>query len=287
MKNEGTNAGSTHMQPGQVHFVCYWTVRWLQWLVLSAIAVALLAPVIPASGLPRFDDSLKFIVENNKIINLTLVGLFTTFAVTRKCIGDPWLWDCIKGILSGFQKEAFSDVGEGELADHHRITLYRHYSFYLWPRRRGSSWWWPWGKWNHPWSGWLVPMVRAGSESAGATVFLACDAQRYDGVCGAAYFQQSATLEIPNLPDITKDSSEADIKEYARRTFASEELVKRRILRGHPCARYFLAHHVSVQYKTWGILMIDTRAAKIPAPMANHHRFKQIKDVLVHLLRRA
>ena len=275
------------MQPGRVHFVCYWTVRLSQWLVLAAIAVALLAPVIPASGLPRFDDSLKFMVDNNKIINLTLVGLFTAFAVTRKYIGEPWLWDCIKGILSGFQKEAFSDVGEGELADHHRITLYRYYSFYLWPRRRGAFLLWPWGWGNYPWSGWLIPMVRAGPESAGATVFLASDAQRFDGVCGAAYFQQSATLEVAGLPEITKGSSEADIKNYALRTFASEELVKRRLRRDHPCARYFLAHRIEVQFKKWGVLMIDTMAEKIPTPTVNQHRFKQIKDVLGHLLRRA
>ena len=118
------------MQPGLVHSVCYWTMRWSQRFVLLAIATALLAPVIPASGISRFDEFLKWMVDHNKIINLTLVGLLSALAVTRKYIGEPWLWDCIKGILSGFQKEVFNDVGDGELADHHRITLYRYYSFY-------------------------------------------------------------------------------------------------------------------------------------------------------------
>ena len=275
------------MQPGRVHSTFYWIVRVSQWLVLAAIAVAMLAPVIPLSGMRPLDSALKFMVDQNKVINLMLVGLFGACATARKYLGEPWLWDCIKGILAGFQKEAFSEVGEGELADHHRITLYRHQLFCLWPRRRGGNWYWPWGKGNHPWSGWLVPMVRAGPESAGTTVFLASDGQRFDGVCGAAYFQQSATLEISALPNITKESSDADITEYARRAFASEELVRRRLRRGQPCARYFLAHHVNVQYKKWGILMIDTRAAVIPKPTVNQHRFKQIKDVLGHLLRRA
>lgn len=130
-------------------------------------------------------------------------------------------------------------------------------------------------------------MVRAGPDTAGTTVFPA--GEKFEGVCGAAYSQQSGTLEIKacTLPNITDSSSQTDIEAYAKGTFVPVEMIKDRIKRGRPCARYFLALRVYVQSQKWGVIMIDSRAESPDQPNIAAHRFSQIKDVLDHLLRRA
>lgn len=280
------------MRPGPFHFACYWILTWLRRIVVSLIVVALLAPVLPTFGIRQLEGAVTFLAGNNKVINVALTVLWGSLTFLRNHVGPPWLWDCIKGILDKFQKTVFTDVGAGELSDHHRVTLYRYQRYCFWPRGRGR-WYWPWGRaWGklcHPWSGWLVPVVRAGPRSAGSTVFYVGDGSSAEGVCGAAFSQQSGMLLISgaDVPDITQNSSEADILEYARLTFVSVDMIRQRKRQKRPCARYFLALQVEVQSKKWGVLMIDSRAEALPQPNVALHRFSQVKDVLDNLLRRA
>jgi len=279
------------MRPGRLHTLLYWAMRGLQ---IAAIFVLVVLTAAPFIGLDAFLPSLEWLLEKHgKAINAGLAALLGALEIFLKAIGRPWIWECVKGILSTFQRDIFREAGDGALSDHHRVTLYRYQTWCLWPKGRGR-WYWPWGQGTSgnlswPWSGWLVPVVRAGPDTAGSTVFLCAGGQDFDGVCGAAYSQQSGTLEIKasSLPDITPVSTSADIIDYAKRTFVPEGMVIARIKANRPCARYFLAHRVEVQSVKWGVLMIDCRSEGPDKPTVANHRFGQIRDALDHLLRRA
>lgn len=174
-------------------------------------------------------------------------------------------------------------------SDHHRVTLYRFHKVCWLAALRGSDSCNPWGKGNYLWSGWLVPTVRAGADSAATTIFLARDADRFEGVCGAAFFQNQPVIEkkLTDLPNIVKGSSEEDIKQYADETWVTPALIQKRLSSGRPCARWFLALRVEIQYKKWGVLMIDSRSDKMPQTMYKEvsARLDQNKDVISHLLK--
>lgn len=273
------------MRPGLMHSVCYWIVRVSQWVAISAMVGLLLVPLIEPGQIQTISDWKNLISSNTKPINKVILSIFGVLTVLRKTVGEPWVFNCTKEILRGFQREVFQNLTGGELANHHRVTLYRYQTWCWMPRGRGPIYW-PWGKGYWPWNGWLVPIVRAGPETAGVTVFPAGE-ENFEGVCGAAYSQQSGTLEKKGLPNITATSSDADITLYAKDTFMSVDMIKSRIKRKRPCARYFLALQVYVQSKKWGVIMIDTRAEAPGQPLVVTHRFSQVKDMLDHLLRRA
>ena len=268
------------------HWLIYWFVRVVYIIAIIAAICVLLIPSIPNWSWAL--STKQWVSENGKTLGLVLVPVVGVCSVINKYIGAPWLWTCVKGILSGFQRDAFSNVPD--VADHHRVTLYRYHRICLYPGWRGS---WkcptPWGYGNWPWSGWLIPTVRAGPDSAPSTIFLAKDAINFEGVCGAAYFQQQPVVEkkIVELPNITQQSTEDDIIEYARQTWVSPKMIRKRIKERRPCARWFLALRVEVQYKKWGVLMIDSRADAMPQTQykAMSERLNQIKDVLSHLLK--
>lgn len=261
-------------------------VAW--WLTIGLIALVLLLQATPDFGSTRLARTTRFLLDNKEKVNGVLLGFLAVFGAAKSFVGEPWLWATIKDILTSFQRDVFDSLGDGELSADHRVTLYKYQRFCLWPRGRGPIYW-PWGKGTHPWSGWLVPMVRAGPRSPATTVFLVGDGKGYEGVCGAAFCEQHGVVEKngSDLPNITNQSVDVEIAEYAQKTFVSPEMVKRRLLRKRPCARYFLALRVEVQSEHWGVVMIDSRSASLNQPQKTFHRFEQINDILDHLLRRA
>lgn len=273
---------------GRFHTFVYWLCKNLRRITFVSILVVLLIQAFPPSGIDRLDKIQNWIIGNQKLLNVTLAGVVTGITLFMKLLGDPWVLDCVKEILESFQRDVFSEVGAGALADHHRVTLYRYQQWCLWPGWRGM-YLWPWGAGAWPFSGWMVPIVRAGPDSRATTVFLAKSPTEFEGICGAVYFQQQGVLEkgTPLLPDITSRSSNVDIATYARETFVSEEMIGHRIRNNRPCARYFLAVRVEVQSKKWGVLMIDSREASCPHPNITQHKFRQINKMLTHLLKRA
>lgn len=274
--------------PGKFHSGIYWLMKLAQLLALIALFAVLLESYFPPTVSKRIEHAREWMRMYTNPLGAAFASIVTVGELVTKWIGAPWLWRCIADIFDNFQRDVFAGLESGEIADHHRVTLYRHVQWCWRPKGcvRGQ---WPWGRGYWPWSGWLVPVVRAGPKSRASTVFLAHDGDHFEGICGAAFFLQQKTIEktADQMPNITADSPEEDVAEYAKNTFVSPETVQARIVAKRPCARYFPALAVEVQYKKWGVVMIDSRAERLPAPQKTAHRFSQINEVLGHLLRRA
>lgn len=273
------------MKPGTLHTVVYWGAMSFEFLASFLLVAAVCEPAMIHVNHSTTLGFRAWTQQNLNAIGIVLSAAIFVFRSIRAFVGPPWLWITISEILREFHTAVFSELGEWEFANHHRVTLYRYRRFVLWPTGRGR---WPFSGGRFPWSGWLVPVLRAGPESPGSTVWCAHET-KYDGFCGAVFRMQAGTAEKgpPGLPDISQDSTEGEIEEYARNTFVDPITIRNRIARGKPCARYYLAIRILVDSrKRWGVLMIDSREEKLPRAQVATHRFDQVCEVLSHLLKR-
>jgi hypothetical protein len=272
---------------GRFHSHAYWICKTVQVIAFVFVCAVLAVQMIPTTGVTKIDGTQQWITTNQKPVNIVLVGIVTGLGILCRLLGHPQILECVQEILTTFQRDVFGSLGDGELADSHRVTLYRYQTWCLWPGR--GYWYWPWGKGAWPNSGWMVPITRAGPDSRASTIFLAKSSTEFEGICGAVHFLQQGALEMGStvLPDIKVDASDSDITAYASKTFVSESMIRNRIRGNRPCARYFFALRVEVQSKKWGVLMIDSRASSPPQPQKTQHIFGQINKVLGHLLKRA
>ncbi|MEQ1827175.1 MAG: hypothetical protein ABL921_14565 [Pirellula sp.] len=89
-------------------------------------------------------------------------------------------------------------------------------------------------------------------------VFLACDdAENAEGVAGQA-FRASQTYIIKNLPELTSESDDSDIADYAKKTYVSIAWVKKRLKANRTLARSIAAIPIEVDHKPWGVIVIDS-----------------------------
>lgn len=242
-------------------------------------------------GWPQWGvDSFRWIKENSPLLVPVLPVVVAISTKVGQAIGEPWFWRVINAILDDFQRDVFAGLPD-ERTDDHRVTLYKWTRCCVWPGNRWH-WWWPWGRGNHPWSGWLKPIVRSGMYKRGRTIFLANKGQRElaEGVVGSAYFSQSGNLEKVDLPDIQQwrsGDNDGNLAEYAKQTFVSLQWLKCRLKNNAPVARSFQAIRVEVKKATWGVVMIDSRASKLPNPQKTVHEFQFLHKTLQTLLGRA
>lgn len=232
----------------------------------------------------------KFFMDNSIWLNPVLPLVMAASIGIGKVIGEPWFWRTINVIFDSFQRDVF-DGFCGERTDDHRVTLYKWVRCCFWP---GNRWhfWWPWGPHNGPWSGWLRPIVRSGVYKRGKTVFLANKRkpESAEGVVGNTYFIQSGVVKIDDLPDVHKYSlgdDSGDLSAYAKQTFVSQDWLQRRLEVGSPVARSFHAIRIEVSRARWGVVMIDSRAEKIPSVQKTIHKFQFMHKTLQALLERA
>jgi hypothetical protein len=281
------------MWPGLLKSWLYYVVRWVGvWKTIGLIVICgvigLLTP--DATYWPNWGvDVHEFLKKNNVWLNPVLGAVAGACIWMGKAIGEPWFWRTVNVIIDDFQRDVFVGLRE-EKTDDHRVTLYKWAKLCLWPGNRWH-WFWPWGRGNSPWSGWLKPTVRSGVYRRGRTIFLAkkVNQDSAEGVAGKAFFSHGV-VEITELPDIQKSSQETNdntIVEYAKRTFVTPEWLSRRLAVGAPIARSFCAIPIEVKKARWGVVMIDSRVATIPAPQKTMHIFKFVGKTLGRLLERA
>lgn len=213
-----------------------------------------------------------------------LAFLIGFFKLVMRWVGAPEHWKTIQKILEHIQKEVFDGLPDGEFAEFHRVTLYRYQRFCLFTGWRGQFS--PWGDFNHPWSGWLVPVTRAGPGKNPKTVFLAhsMEGKRFEGVAGATMLLQGGDLRIDRLPDATSSANDEKIRLYATETFVSESWLRKRIATRKPCSRSFYSMQIEIGGKAWGVLMIDSRLESLPKPQKTKHVFESLKVILEILL---
>lgn len=221
-----------------------------------------------------------------------LLILLSVVAGTSKLIctyiGEPWAWETVQTTLEELQSHAFKQ--NTDPLHHHRVTLFKHercrfrICFGQWRHK-----FWPWGRRRGPCSGWLVPVARTGHTTQKTkTVFLAPDdADAAEGIAGQAW-NRSVMIPVSGLPDLNAERTEANISDYASRTWLSRELVKQRIHMGLPTARSYLGIPIEVKGRKWGVLVLDSRdpnGIKLPKGLT-YDTYKVMAKFLERLLER-
>ena len=119
----------------------------------------------------------------------TLVIVLLLYAPLAHRAGDPWLWEKIQYLIDGMRDRLWEDF-ENARMDEHRVTIFQRKSFVLFLKRPRTSMLWPYGQGCHPWSGWLVPVLRSGhTAQVSRSIFLAPSggtSHKVEGVVGKA-----------------------------------------------------------------------------------------------------
>jgi hypothetical protein len=241
----------------------YWFVIVPLWTSVIALAlIAALKVTNPQRFVSPFDAFLRaaaaFAADTAPVFALTLV---VTQAL-RPFVTSPAQFSAVHRILTGLRDHV---VGPQTGAPYHfdRATLFRRYRFYL-PLNPAR-----WRRW--PNSGWLVPVERSGetTKNRGSCFLAPDDADLAEGIAGQTWSQKSGIVFVPPpndppLPDLNEGSSDADIREYAKRSFVSEQWV-RQWLAEHKrgLATRFVGIPVEIKSQTWGVIVLDLRSKAV------------------------
>lgn len=164
------------------------------------------------------------------------------FEVLRRWIGFPNLWPTLHKVSDEFREEVFSDAAIDPVHEH-RVTLFKRVPWSL-----------QWPCCCRPWRGWLIPVVRSGhTTQSTSTVFPAPDdATKAEGIAGEAW--KGRFMWIENLPDVSGDAPDDDIRLFAETTRVSEKWVRKH----HPNRRSYGGFIVEVRGKPWGVIVLDS-----------------------------
>lgn len=159
----------------------------------------------------------------------------------------------VKALLDEFRRRALPE-NDAELT--HRVTLFRHHSWYTPLLFRGEK----------PWAGCLVPYERAGEYalSSGACFLASKDKpEKSEGFAGLV-FKNRRCEYISSLPNLNQRGIKATIKKYAQETCMSVEKINQMIKQSYSFPESFWGTPVEVDGKLWGVLVIDSHAAQLP-----------------------
>jgi hypothetical protein len=231
----------------------------------------------PADQVPFLETSIRSLQSNAwwlLLLFAVAIGIASFFC---SLIGSPKTWKTVKAHLDGFQETVFHEVTEDHLQAH-RVTLFK------WVRFNWRCWPWQWKR--HPWSGWLIPIVRSGhTTQKSSTAFLAPDnADLAEGVAGKAWGNRRV-VSRDNLPRIDSNSSDSTIRDYAKRAWVSEAWVRGRLKASKQCARSFRGIHVEVSGARWGVIVIDSIGETIPFSDESERTYRMLAKCLSSLLR--
>jgi hypothetical protein len=188
-----------------------------------------------------------------------LLAIWTTSGRVRDHFGAPTFWALVNGMLTRFRDEAFR--GKRSLAPLHedRMTLFLH--------KKGR----------------LKPVSRAGDGAKCKTHFRAQTGADPDSVASAVYLFGNV-IPLYNLPDLTVDSPQQIIDDYAAQSFADPAWIVERLKNGKQCSRAFLGIPVEIHHKVAGVLLIDSLEPTLPNPQACMHKFQSLSTALGLLL---
>lgn len=261
------------MRQHRMWAITYRTLTGLQWVAGTVLAVAgasLKADVAQVQAWVPWAAKLLQVSQGWAWLTIPcLTGYFGVAQFGRKMIGPPWVWEVIHSLLDDLQQHAFGKDCQSPL-HHHRATLFRF-----------VRWRWCLRRW--PWSGWLVPIERSGHATRRSSVaFLAPDdADQAEGVAGQTW-AHNRVIFIDGLPDAVANRSKNKQREYAQRTWVSEDWLEREQCK----ARSFCGIPVEVKSKPWGVIILDGRNAD-PIPQNAVDYYMLIARQLAKLLERA
>ena len=218
----------------------------------------------------------------------TLVIVILIYGPLARRAGDPWVWENIQYLIDGMRDHIWEDFETARM-DEHRVTLFQRKSFALFLRRPKSSMLWPYGRGCHPWSGWLVPVLRSGhTAQVSRSIFLAPSggtSHTVEGVVGKAWSSKS-TIIINDLKKIHQDSALTTKRTYATKTFCDVGFVDRYLAQNRTPPRSIGAIPIEVHGKIWGALVLDSQE---PHGVSNEktNQFKLTTKLIGKLLERA
>ncbi|MFO0782071.1 MAG: hypothetical protein U0636_00115 [Phycisphaerales bacterium] len=226
-----------------------WLAATIQWMQSQAWIVAIAGPIV--------------------------VGLLQW---SRKKYGDPRTWLQVQEVLDDFREDLFGSL-DGDVLDHHRVTLFKH----CWCHRRCFGMRWPWQWFNR-----LIPVARSGHLTKdGISTFWAPDsADQSEGIAGAAYRRRQwlvVTLATADLEAARNDLSTEAIGRIAAATHSSPRWVRDRVKSGKYLSGAYAAIAVRVEWDPWGVIVVDSRSP-IEIDRAKLDRFKDHARRLTPLL---
>lgn len=157
----------------------------------------------------------------------------------------------IQSVVSEFSDQMFGSLGGGK--DEHRATLFVYRGFAVWRT-------WPWTFDRHPWSGWLVPVIRSGHTTQKVrSRFLAPDkASNCEGIAGLTW-RNRATQTVTGLPQLTEQSPQSDKESYCAKTKIPLEWLNQRLSQRESLPRALRGIPVEVDNRVWGVIVLDSQ----------------------------
>jgi hypothetical protein len=132
----------------------------------------------------------------------TLVARLGRWSVAEKSRPEILIDQLVSKELGKMRKACFQGLSQKEPRENNRVTIFKRVGC-KWRIKPWKSSLCPWGRWRHPWSGWLVVTHRSGhTMQSGTAVFLAPDdATHAEGVAGQAWRSDGAVRvrDLPNL----------------------------------------------------------------------------------------
>lgn len=175
------------------------------------------------------------------LIGLPILVLILQTA--RRLLGRAWYWRTIKYLLDEMRKEVFD--GEKKVTAHSdRVTLFRRKTTKI-----GLHW--------PVFGGCIFPVERSGHLTRASRVrFIAKDSGKAEGIAGRTW-ANNMVIYVPDLPNLGRDASMAEIENYARLGFVPVRWVRRQVKRGKSLPRSICGIPVEVE-GLWGVIVIDS-----------------------------
>lgn len=238
--------------------------KWLgRVLAVASIVAGTLIKVAPSSiGLvPATQDAA---VQKFAIVAFPLLLILVpSIDAIRRFLERRTLRPLIKEVLEEFRRQIFP--GTKDPLHFHRVTLFRHRPWvFRWDCIRAGAKF-----------GWLKVVSRTGHTTQNSrTVFFAPnDPEQAQGVAGVAW-AWGQTVFKEGLPDLSvANVSDEILQEYAAASNADFEYIKKL----KPRSRSLCGIPIEVQGRIWGVLVVDSRDARLPQKLINQHYAPAVK----------
>ena len=239
----------------------YYASRFTQIAAVVGLGIFSAAqPINVASWNPILAQPVQWLQQWGKLALPLLTAIMVLTQWACYMIGPPWVWSAVIALLNEFREHAFSDDASGDPVHHHRVTLFKFVRWkWLFPLRCWRARFWPWGNWRWPRSGWLVPVCRSGHTTMSRVpIYLAPDdADFAEGIAGRTW-AANQVVSVADLPSLKGNPSDADVTNYAKRSFVSEHWIRRRSI-NKVFPRSLHGIPVEVKGKLWGVVVLDSR----------------------------
>jgi hypothetical protein len=220
----------------------------LRW---AAVFLGASAKVTPANVWDFLQPPLQAVQAGFYIPAVLIVTPLIAWARTHT---DNARLDDVHRLLDQLRDKTFRHDAAA-LAQHRRVTLFRHKWFALHPPFFG---------------GFLVPIERSGTFTRRTRAYFRApdDGERCEGIAGRTWGGQKIVY-IERLPELRVDCPEVSVQQYAEKTFISPRRARRYIKTKKVAPKSILGFPIEVNNKPWGVLVFDSTGETIAKKAAS------------------